>query len=95
MISDYKQITVYIYIYCTGISHIQEANITIVKTFYFQGFSKDITLTKKFYRGYIKDYEGATLMGCELNPKIQYTDFSYVIRKQKEVKRESLVILLC
>ena len=28
-----------------------------------QGFSKDIKLTKAIYQGYIKDYEGATLMG--------------------------------
>lgn len=50
-----------------------------------QGFSKDIKLAKTCYMGYIKDYEGATLMGCELNPRIIYTDFSSVIRKQKEV----------
>lgn len=35
--------------------------------------------------GYIKDYEGATLMGCELNPSIPYTEFSVIIKKQKEV----------
>lgn len=28
-----------------------------------QGFSKDIKLSKSVYQGYIKDYEGATLMG--------------------------------
>ncbi len=38
--------------------------------------------------GYIKDYEGATLMGCELNPRIQYTDFSQVVRKQKEIVKK-------
>ena len=47
-----------------------------------QGFSKDIKLPKAIYQGYIKDYEGATLMGCELNPKIVYTEFSAVVRKQ-------------
>jgi histone acetyltransferase len=50
-----------------------------------QGFSKEIKLGKAAYLGYIKDYEGATLMGCELNPRIKYTEFSSVIRKQKEV----------
>ncbi|XP_060592593.1 histone acetyltransferase KAT2B-like, partial [Ruditapes philippinarum] len=49
-----------------------------------QGFSKDIKLPKSAYLGYIKDYEGATLMGCELNPRICYTEFSKTIRKQKE-----------
>ena len=50
-----------------------------------QGFSKDINLTRSVYQGYIKDYEGATLMGCELNPNIVYTEFTSVIRKQKEI----------
>jgi hypothetical protein len=50
-----------------------------------QGFSKEIKLPKSVYNGYIKDYEGATLMGCELNPRIIYTEFTAIIRKQKEV----------
>ncbi|KAK7073699.1 Histone acetyltransferase kat2b [Halocaridina rubra] len=50
-----------------------------------QGFSKDIQLPRSVYQGYIKDYEGATLMGCELNPKIVYTEFTAVIRRQKEI----------
>ncbi|XP_067868031.1 histone acetyltransferase KAT2B isoform X1 [Heterodontus francisci] len=50
-----------------------------------QGFSKDIKVPKVKYVGYIKDYEGATLMGCELNPRIPYTEFSVIIKKQKEI----------
>ncbi|KAM9737450.1 histone acetyltransferase KAT2B isoform 2-T2 [Menidia menidia] len=50
-----------------------------------QGFSKDIKVPKLKYVGYIKDYEGATLMGCELNPSIPYTEFSVIIKKQKEI----------
>ena len=50
-----------------------------------QGFSKEITLPKERYAGYTKDYEGATLMGCELNKRIVYTEFSEIIKKQKEV----------
>ncbi|XP_040577469.1 histone acetyltransferase KAT2B isoform X2 [Lepeophtheirus salmonis] len=53
-----------------------------------QGFSKDIKLGKPIYQGYIKDYEGATLMGCELNPKIIYTEFTAVVRKQKEILKK-------
>lgn len=55
-----------------------------------QGFSKDIHLDRAMYQGYIKDYEGATLMGCELNPNIVYTEFTAVIRRQKEVRSELL-----
>lgn len=49
-----------------------------------QGFSTHISLGKSAYQGYIKEYEGATLMGCELNPRILYVEFSLVLRKQRE-----------
>ncbi|OQR76548.1 Histone acetyltransferase KAT2B-like [Tropilaelaps mercedesae] len=48
-----------------------------------QGFSKEISLPKAAYLGYIKDYEGATLMECALDPRIVYTEFTHVIRQQK------------
>lgn len=53
-----------------------------------QGFSDDIKLNHASYMGLIKEYEGATLMHCELHPGIVYTQFSNVIRKQKEVIKE-------
>uniref|UniRef100_A0A3Q2PF57 K(lysine) acetyltransferase 2A n=1 Tax=Fundulus heteroclitus TaxID=8078 RepID=A0A3Q2PF57_FUNHE len=49
------------------------------------GFSKDIKVPKSRYLGYIKDYEGATLMECELNPRIPYTELSHIIKRQKEI----------
>ena len=39
-------------------------------------------------QGYIKDYEGATLMGCELNSKIVYVEFTAVVRRQKEILKK-------
>ena len=53
-----------------------------------QGFSTQISLARSAYHGYIKEYEGATLMGCKLNPRIQYVDFSLVLKKQKEVVKK-------
>lgn len=53
-----------------------------------QGFSKDIKLPRPVYAGYIKEYEGATLMHCELHPSLVYTQFISVIRKQREIVRE-------
>ncbi|KAE8747322.1 hypothetical protein FOCC_FOCC005965 [Frankliniella occidentalis] len=50
-----------------------------------QGFSKDIRLPRGCYQGYIKDYEGASLMHCEIDPRIVYTEFTAVVRKQKEI----------
>lgn len=40
------------------------------------------------YQGYIKYYERATLMHCQLNPTIVYTEFTAIIRKQKEVVKK-------
>ncbi|XP_037033145.1 histone acetyltransferase KAT2A [Bradysia coprophila] len=53
-----------------------------------QGFSDDIKVARPVYAGYIKEYEGATLMHCELHPSLVYTQFSSVIRKQKEIVKE-------
>ncbi|CAF0871239.1 unnamed protein product [Didymodactylos carnosus] len=38
-----------------------------------QGFSSTITLNETVYLGYIKDYDGATLMQCDLYDDICYT----------------------
>lgn len=59
-----------------------------------QGFSREIRLTRQAYHGFIKEYEGATLMGCELYPNIVYTDFSEMIGRQKEVGRTAADWLL-
>lgn len=67
-------------------------NFNVLGYFKKQGFSKDIKLSKSAYNGYIKDYEGATLMGCELNPRIIYTEFTSIIRKQKEVQQFYCII---
>ncbi|XGW13413.1 hypothetical protein V3C99_000051 [Haemonchus contortus] len=44
-----------------------------------QGFSEKVEMPKKLYQGYIKEYEGATLMGCQLHPQMRYTAFSYEV----------------
>ncbi|CAG7923092.1 unnamed protein product [Penicillium olsonii] len=53
---------------------------------YFQkhGFTKDITLDKKIWKGYIKDYEGGTLMQCTMIPRIRYLEEGRMLHKQKE-----------
>ncbi|ERL93579.1 hypothetical protein D910_10867 [Dendroctonus ponderosae] len=49
-----------------------------------QGFSDHIKLNASVYQGYIKEYEAATLMHCELNPKIIYTQATNVLQRQKK-----------
>ncbi|KAL4787927.1 Bromodomain-containing protein [Aspergillus varians] len=48
-----------------------------------QGFTKDITLKKSIWMGYIKDYEGGTLMQCSMLPRIRYLEVGRVLLKQK------------
>lgn len=50
-----------------------------------QAFSPEITLKEELYLGYIKDYEGATLMECKLTPNIVHTQLTSVIHIQKEI----------
>ncbi|MCJ1312712.1 histone acetyltransferase [Agyrium rufum] len=49
-----------------------------------QGFTKDITLEKLLWMGYIKDYEGGTIMQCTMVPKIRYLESGRMLLKQKE-----------
>jgi histone acetyltransferase len=53
-----------------------------------QGFTKEIKINASMYTGFIKDYEGATLMDCQLKPEIVYTLFSSIIRRQKEIVKK-------
>lgn len=49
-----------------------------------QGFTKEITLEKSRWMGYIKDYEGGTIMQCSMVPKIRYLESRRMLLKQKE-----------
>ncbi|KAF2278014.1 histone acetyltransferase GCN5 [Westerdykella ornata] len=49
-----------------------------------QGFTKEITLPKSAWMGYIKDYEGGTLMQCTMLPRIRYIEAARMLQKQKE-----------
>lgn len=48
-----------------------------------QGFTKEITLPKKIWMGYIKDYEGGTLMQCSMLPRIRYLDGPKILSLQR------------
>ncbi|KAG7288991.1 hypothetical protein NEMBOFW57_005352 [Staphylotrichum longicolle] len=49
-----------------------------------QGFTKEVTLEKSLWMGYIKDYEGGTLMLCSMLPRIRYLEAGRMLLKQKE-----------
>ncbi len=46
-----------------------------------QGFTADITLPANQWKGYIKDYDGGTMMGCRLYKHIDYRDISGSVRE--------------
>lgn len=63
-------------------NHLKDYHVSVAKIYHFltyadefavgyfrkQGFTAHIALPLENYLGYIKDYEGATLMGCQLHP---------------------------
>ncbi|ORX82271.1 acyl-CoA N-acyltransferase [Anaeromyces robustus] len=49
-----------------------------------QGFTTEITLEKPVWMGYIKDYEGGTLMQCSMIPKVDYLHLYDIMDIQKE-----------
>lgn len=55
-----------------------------------QGFSKEITLERSRWAGYIKDYEGGTIMQCTMLPKVDYTQTRDIIAMQREAILEKI-----
>ncbi len=50
-----------------------------------QGFTKEISLDRSMWVGYIKDYEGGTLMQCSMVPRVKYLEVQDMLAKQKEM----------
>ncbi|KAK3642649.1 histone acetyltransferase [Elasticomyces elasticus] len=48
-----------------------------------QGFTKEISLSRPKWMGYIKDYEGGTIMQCSMLPKVRYLESARMLLKQK------------
>ncbi|GCE99564.1 histone acetyltransferase [Zygosaccharomyces mellis] len=55
-----------------------------------QGFTKEITLEKSIWMGYIKDYEGGTLMQCSMVPRIRYLDAAKILLLQEAALRRKI-----
>ena len=49
-----------------------------------QGFSKEITLDRSVWAGYIKDYEGGTIMQCTMLRKVDYLITRDILSQQRE-----------
>ncbi|TCD62923.1 histone acetyltransferase [Steccherinum ochraceum] len=55
-----------------------------------QGFSKEISLDRSVWAGYIKDYEGGTIMQCTLLEKVDYLKTRDIIAQQREAILEKI-----
>ncbi|KAM0937564.1 putative histone acetyltransferase chromatin remodeler Bromodomain family [Dioscorea sansibarensis] len=74
-----------------GLTHfLTYADNNAVGYFIKQGFTKEITLEKDRWQGYIKDYDGGILMECKIDPKLPYTDLSTMIRRQRQAIDEKI-----
>jgi histone acetyltransferase len=49
-----------------------------------QGFTEEITLSKSAWVGYIKDYNGATIMQHTMLERVRYLEIRRMLQKQKE-----------
>ena len=49
-----------------------------------QGFTKSIAMPKGRYMGFIKDYDGGTMMECYVHPSIDFTRIPDMIKAQKK-----------
>mmetsp|Transcript_21671 Transcript_21671/g.42567 ORF Transcript_21671/g.42567 Transcript_21671/m.42567 type:complete len:747 (+) Transcript_21671:129-2369(+) len=49
-----------------------------------QGFTKIITMPRERWRGYIKDYDGGTLMECSVNEYVDYLHIPEMIASQRK-----------
>eukprot|EP01032_Pedospumella_encystans_P008982 gene8982-10603_t len=72
--------------------HVQKDRIEYFLTYadnyaigYFQrqGFTKSISMPKERWMGYIKDYDGGTLMECYVHPNVDYLNVKGIVAKQR------------
>lgn len=74
-----------------GLTHLLTcADNQAVPYFKKQGFSKRITLPKEKWQGYIKDYDGVTLMECILHANVDYLNIPMLLKAQKIALVEKL-----
>lgn len=48
-----------------------------------QGFTKDVDMEPRRWKGFIKDYDGGTLMQCTIHPAIDYANAPHMVAQQR------------
>lgn len=59
-----------------------------------QGFTKEYRMAAERWKGYIKDYEGGTMMECYIHPKLDYSRVSEIIKLQKQVENGIMQLVI-
>lgn len=62
----------------------QRARCCHIAVHVLQGFTKEITMPREQWVGYIKDYDGGTLMEYVIHPKIPYADLVNMFKASAE-----------
>ncbi|PVU91474.1 hypothetical protein BB561_004376 [Smittium simulii] len=60
---------------------------------YFKKQATEITLDKRLWMGYIKDYEGGTLMQCTMVSRVKYVDSKKILNVQRNAVLEKIKTL--
>ncbi|KAH9812318.1 Bromodomain-containing protein [Melampsora americana] len=58
-----------------------------------QGFSKHVGIERSVWAGYIKDYEGGTIMHCAILPRIVYLELPTILAKQKQAIQNKIKLV--
>ncbi|CDJ58157.1 histone acetyltransferase GCN5, putative [Eimeria maxima] len=58
-----------------------------------QGFTQKISMPKERWFGFIKDYEGGTLMECRISPKVDYLRLFAILNDQQEAVQRAILRL--
>ncbi|RHY29039.1 hypothetical protein DYB32_005496 [Aphanomyces invadans] len=83
------------YVKSQGLTHfLTYADNYAIGYFKKQGFSKVVSMPKPNWFGYIKDYDGGTLMECQIHHNINYLEITSMVHRQRsmildEIKKRS------
>jgi N-acetylglutamate synthase-like GNAT family acetyltransferase len=81
------------YVKTQGISHfLTYADNYAIGYFKKQGFSKSVSMPKSNWFGYIKDYDGGTLMECVIHDRINYLEITAMVQRQRKVRKKIKII---
>ncbi|KAJ0410355.1 hypothetical protein P43SY_002687 [Pythium insidiosum] len=79
------------YVKASGITHfLTYADNYAIGYFKKQGFAKVVSMPKNNWFGYIKDYDGGTLMECTIHHQINYLRITSMVQEQRKKIQEKI-----